>query len=272
MAMGKLRRVSRVLETEGKALTVAKAREAFKALSHPSGAWDQMTMTLPAAQRSGKVVLRTHQLQVGYDAPLFTSDDITLYRGQCAALIGPNGSGKTTLMRTILGQLEPLAGAVRLGTGLQIGYFAQAHDTLNLDRTVIEEVRSYRDMTLTEVRNHLAQYLFCGEDVFKVVGGLSGGERGRLALAILALQGANFLLLDEPTNHLDVPAQEVLQEVLAHFTGTILLISHDRYLIGQLASQIWHLADGRLTVFRAGYRAFAIERTRETQITKVTFA
>jgi ATP-binding cassette subfamily F protein 3 len=256
MAKGKLRRISDELGTEGKAISVARAKTKLKALRRPAGEWAQMRVKLSAAPRSGKIVLSTHKLQVGYDTPLFKTDGIKLYRGECAALIGPNGAGKTTFLRTILGQLEPLAGSVRLGASLEVGYFAQAHNTLDPEKTIIEELCSHHLMSQAEARNYLAQYLFRQDDVFKPVKALSGGERGRLALAILALKGANFLLLDEPTNHLDIPAQEVLQAGLERFEGTILLVSHDRYLIDRLATQIWDLRNGCLTVFEGDYRAF----------------
>src|SRR5581483_1625379 len=138
---------------------------------------------------------------------------------ECAALIGPNGAGKTTFLRTILGQIAPLAGDIRLGASLHIGYFAQAHEALDAEQTVIDAVLDRYSLTPGDARDHLAQYLFRGDDVWKRIGALSGGERGRLALALLALEGANFLLLDEPTNHLDIPAQEVLQEGLERFEG-----------------------------------------------------
>jgi ATP-binding cassette subfamily F protein 3 len=157
--------------------------------------------------------------------------------------------------------VEPLKGEVRLGACLEVGYFAQAHDELNPDHTVLDELISSREMDPGQARNHLAQYLFRGDDVFKPVSALSGGERGRLALAILALRGANFLLLDEPTNHLDLPAREVLQQVLQDFTGTILLVSQDRFLIDQLASQIWELHNGKLNVFDGTYRQFVLQRS-----------
>jgi ATP-binding cassette subfamily F protein 3 len=160
----------------------------------------------------------------------------------------------------LLGQVETLTGELRLGASLEIGYFAQAHDDLTPEHTVLEELLSMREMDPEMARSHLAQYLFRGEDVFKRIDALSGGERGRLALAILALRGANFLLLDEPTNHLDLPAREALQQVLQNFEGTILLVSHDRYLIDQLASQVWELRDGWLNVFDGTYREFVLQR------------
>jgi ATP-binding cassette, subfamily F, member 3 len=192
--------------------------------------------------------------------PLFRAD-IELRRQECAALIGPNGSGKTTFLRTILGDIPPLAGEVQLGASLHIGYFAQAHSQLNPELTVLDELLHRRDMHLSEARSYLAQYLFRGDDVFKPVSALSGGERGRLALALLALDDANFLLLDEPTNHLDIPAQEVLQVVLEQFQGTILLVSHDRYLVDRLATQVWELQEERdLFVFPGPYREYLAAR------------
>lgn len=212
--------------------------------------------------RSGDKVLMTYDLVVGYDraAPLVHVPDITLYRGEVAAVIGPNGVGKTTLIKTLLRELAPLAGASRLGAAVEPGYFAQAHEGLNPDNSVIDELMRVRPLQMSEARNYLAAFLFTGDDVFRLVSTLSGGERGRLALAKLALGGANFLLLDEPTNHLDIPSQEILQEVLAAFNGTILLVSHDRYLIDALATQVWDVQPGTMTVFEGPYKAFLQSR------------
>lgn len=236
---------------------VADAAAAINSLQAPVGRPPRLNLNLKAEQRSGKIVLRTHDLQIGYpQTALFTADDIELHRLECAALIGPNGAGKTTFLRTILGEVHPLRGEVELGASLQIGYLAQAHSRLNPANTVLEELLNYQNMPIGEARSYLAQYLFRGEDVYKSVSALSGGERSRLALALLALEGANLLLLDEPTNHLDIPAQEVLQAVLEQFQGTILMVSHDRYLVDRLATQIWSLEDGRLSVFSGEYQEF----------------
>ncbi|MFQ5409017.1 MAG: ribosomal protection-like ABC-F family protein, partial [Anaerolineales bacterium] len=222
-----------------------------------------MRLAMGADVRSGDRVVETESLGVGYaddGQVLFYAPDLLLWRGELAALIGPNGAGKTTFLKTLLGEIPPLRGSVRLGASLKVGYFEQAHEGLQPERTLLQEVQSVRALTESEARNYLAQYLFTGDDVHKPVKVLSGGERGRLALAKLALQGANFLLLDEPTNHLDIPAQEVLEAVLGNFPGTVLLVSHDRYLIDRLATQVWSLSDGELTVFKGSYREFAAQR------------
>jgi ATP-binding cassette subfamily F protein 3 len=244
-----------------KPLDVIEAIRKVNALEMP-GRPPMIRPRLVPATDSSNIILRAENALIGYpEHKLFQVQHLELRRGECAALIGPNGSGKTTFLKTMLGQVEPLVGEVRLGASLQIGYFAQAHDDLNPENTVLDELLSNREMDPERARSHLALYLFRGDDVFKPVGALSGGERGRLALAILALNGANVLLLDEPTNHLDLPAREVLQQVLQNFPGTILLVSHDRYLIDQLASQIWELREGKLNVFNGTYRQFVLQQT-----------
>jgi ATP-binding cassette subfamily F protein 3 len=160
-------------------------------------------------------------------------------------------------------QMQPLSGKIQFGASLKIGYLAQSQEKFNPENSVLDELLDHKHMLLGEARSYLAQYLFRGEDVYKSVKMLSGGERARLALAVLALEGANFLLLDEPSNHLDIPAQEILQEVLEHFDGTILLVSHDRYLIDQLATQIWELRDGRLHITPHDYQEYLALREAE---------
>jgi len=257
--------ITNELEIAGDDWGVADAAAAINSLRPPLGRPPRLNLKLESEHRSGNIVLRSHDLEIGYPGTsLFVADDIELHRQECAALIGPNGAGKTTLLRTILGEIEPLDGEVHPGASLKIGYFAQAHSQLNLDNSVLDELLSRQNMLVGEARSYLAKYLFQGDDVFRDVRSLSGGERGRLALALLALDGANFLLLDEPTNHLDIPAQEVLQEVLEGFGGTILLVSHDRYLVSRLATQIWWLHEGRLEVYSGPYQAY-LQRNRGAQ-------
>ncbi len=224
-----------------------------------------MNLHINAGLRSGDKVLETKQLVVGYDEPLFQAPDIVLMRGEVAALIGPNGVGKSTLVKTVIGQLEPLGGMAKLGAAVQIGYFAQAHELLVEDNSILDEIMTIKAMGLTEARTYLGQFMFRGDDVFRPIRTLSGGERGRVALAKLALGGANFLLLDEPTNHLDIESQEILQDVLASFAGTILLVSHDRYLIDALATQIWAVSPGDLDVFKGTYQEYLAARTAARQ-------
>ena len=222
----------------------------------------QLRLDLNTDLRSGDMVLATHDLVVGYqpEAPLFACPDLEIRRGDRVALLGPNGAGKTTFVKTILREIKPLAGRVRIGAAVELGYFAQAHAGLRPERTALDEVLSVRNLPLGEARNYLGRFLFSGDDVFKQVSQLSGGERGRLALAMLALRGANFLVLDEPTNHLDIPSREILQSVLADYPGTILLVSHDRYFVDALATQVWALEDGQLVVSEGGYTAYLAGR------------
>lgn len=220
-----------------------------------------------AAARSGDIVLKTKGLQVGRQrGSLFQVPDLVLRRGERAAIVGPNGAGKTTLLKTLIGTVEPLAGEVGLGAGVRIGYFAQAHEGLDAEASVLEALMEVDpDLKAAQARDLLARFDFVGEEVDKVVGDLSGGERGRLALARLIQEGGNLLLLDEPTNHLDLPSQEVLQRALSAFGGTILLVSHDRYLIDSLATQVWSVRPGAesLQVIHGGYQAYKQAREQE---------
>ncbi len=213
-----------------------------------------------SAGRSGDRVLETRGLVVGYERALLQMPDLVLTRGERVAVIGPNGAGKTSLLKTLIGQVRPFAGEVRWGAGVRVGYFAQAHEDLDPNQTLVEALlHSCPDLSLGEARAWLGRFLFSGDDHSKRVAMLSGGERGRLALARLALQGANVLLLDEPTNHLDIPAQEALTEALQRFEGTLVFVSHDRYLIAALASQLWvvtpraGVAPAEVQVFKGAY-------------------
>ncbi len=227
----------------------------------------KMYLEMGDYQRSGDQVIVTRDLSIGYEAgkPLLDVPDCLVLRGETVALMGPNGVGKSSLLKTLCGDLPALAGDVRLGAKVKPGYFAQAHETLSEAKTLVDEVLAVKHMRTSQARDWLGRFLFSGEDVFRKVSSLSGGERGRLALAKLALEGANLLLLDEPTNHLDIDSQDVLQAVLAQFDGTILLASHDRYLIDALATQVWQLSPGDLSITQGGYEEFLRARNRRLQ-------
>ena len=196
---------------------------------------------LQAIERTGNHVLTVTDLAVGYPETLLAQKiSFILRRGECLGIIGPNGSGKTTFLKTILNKIEPLAGAVRWGTKVQIGYYAQQLDDLDDRNEIIMELRRVAPSTATagELRSFLAKFLFTGDDVYKHVRDLSGGEKGRLALAKLIYSRVNVLVLDEPTNHLDIPSREALEEALSAYEGTIVTISHDRYFLDRVATQI----------------------------------
>ena len=292
-AKGKLKRLTRVVqaieqvgidavnsnwsqldvETTTSPFSVEEAERRVRSLRAPVRSLPNLNLHLRSESRSGDLVIRTKDLKVGYppekslpEKMLFSAPNIELRRQDCAALIGPNGAGKSTFLKTILGSLAPLAGEVILGASLKVGYFAQAHEGLDPDKTILEEIMSASNMLPYQGREYLGKYLFSGDDAFKLVSMLSGGERGRLALAKLALEDTNLLLLDEPTNHLDITSQEVLQAVLDSYQGTILLVSHDRYLIDALATQIWEIDpdESKMIVFNGTYSQMKEEREKET--------
>jgi ATP-binding cassette subfamily F protein 3 len=226
-----------------------------------------LSLHLQAGRRTGDVVLEIESLDVGYyDEPTSTSHhllhvpEVRVFRGEQVALMGPNGSGKSSLIRTLLDENPPLGGAFRLGAGVMVGYMPQGHADLDPNLTVLDCLLEVRNLPLSEARDFLGRFLFSGDDVYKQVGDLSGGEQSRVALARLALQGANFLILDEPTTHLDIASREILEEVLAGFEGTILFVSHDRYFVDRLADRVWWLGDGALHAFRGTYREFVSAR------------
>ena len=261
--------ISELADISTHTMGVGDVEQRIKALRSPVRRLPRLHINLQAARRSGDLVLRTYAVEIGYPdegRPLFRIPDLVLRRGECAAIIGPNGAGKTTFLKTILGKIPPLAGEVVLGASLEVAYFAQAHEDLNPDRTLVEEIDSVAPhMLLAEIRGYLARFLFSGDEVFKKVSTLSGGERGRLALAKLSLTSANMLLLDEPTNHLDIPSQEILQEVLGEYPGTILIVSHDRYLIDALATQTWDIEpnEAALRTFSGTYSQYRLQQEAE---------
>ena len=257
------------LEIGGRVRTFSanQAARRLRALQLPGERPPPLNIRLRSDVRSARSVLRGRKVTIGYEQkPLFTTDPFQLERQDCAALLGPNGSGKSTFLRTMMGEIRPLAGTLKFGDGVQVGYFAQAHEQLDIHKRVIDELLAHKPMSEEDARNYLASYLFRGEDVFKKVSELSGGERGRLALSLLAADGANLLLLDEPTNHLDIPSQEVLQAVLEKYDGTIILVSHDRYLVNSLANQIWDIEDGRMIIYKGNYEAYQQFREADEEL------
>jgi ATP-binding cassette subfamily F protein 3 len=227
---------------------------------------------LGAAIEPGEIILTTEKLVAGYQDHSDSGSglrvgmaDTKIERGARVGLIGPNGGGKTTLLRVIVGQLSPLEGRAVLGHNVQVGYYAQTHENLNLNATLVDEIRSVSHLSEEGARGYLGRFLFSGDDVFKPVGTLSGGERSRIALAKLTLQGANFLVLDEPTNHLDLPAREALEAILREYDGTLLFVSHDRYFVDALATTVWALEDGAITVYEGSYTRYRALRAQATQ-------
>jgi ATP-binding cassette subfamily F protein 3 len=225
------RRLQRLLDSEQR-------------IDKPERTW-QMKLEFVNTPPSGRDVLHLAGLIMGFgDRELFRDVTLTLQAGERIALIGPNGSGKTTLARLILGDLEPIAGSVRLGEGVKLGYYAQEQEDLDPETTPYEVIRAVAPMGQTETRAFLHYFLFSGQDVFVPVGSLSFGERARLMLARLVAQGCNFLVLDEPINHLDIPSRSRFEQAMAAYEGTVLAIVHDRYFINHFASGLWSL-EGR---------------------------
>ncbi len=217
----------------------------------------ELHFRMRVAYESSEYALETNKLIVGYpNRPLITVPDLTVERGSRIGLLGPNGAGKTTLLRTIVGELAPLAGNLKQGTNLRIGYYAQTHEGLNSQRSVIDEIREVSLLSEEGARTYLGRFQFRGDDVFKSIGVLSGGEKARVALAKLTMQGANFLVLDEPTNHLDLPARQFLEAVLADYDGTLIFVSHDRYFIDAVATDLWIVEGETMRAVEGNYTTY----------------
>ncbi|MBE5942371.1 MAG: ABC-F family ATP-binding cassette domain-containing protein [Lachnospiraceae bacterium] len=232
-----------------------KMLDKIERLDKPQEVHDEMRLTLTPDIESGNDVLLVEGLAKSYgDNTLFTNLGMDIKRGEHVALIGNNGTGKTTILK-IINQLIPKdAGKIVLGAQVHVGYYDQEHQVLHPDKTIFDELHdAYPNMTNTKIRNVLAAFLFTGEDVFKEIKDLSGGERGRVSLAKLMLSNANFLILDEPTNHLDITSKEILENALKNYSGTILYVSHDRYFINQTATRILDLHDGGITSYIGNY-------------------
>ena len=232
-----------------------KMLDKMQRLDKPAEINDQMRLTLEPRFISGNDVLTVEELSKTFPGQtLFQNISFEIKRGERVALIGNNGTGKTTLLK-ILNQVIPAdSGKFTLGSKVQIGYYDQEHHVLHMEKTVFQEISdTYPTLTETQIRNMLAAFLFTGDDVFKVISSLSGGERGRVSLAKLMLSEANFLILDEPTNHLDIASKEILEEALNSYTGTVLYVSHDRYFINQTATRIMDLTNQAIVNYIGDY-------------------
>ncbi len=193
---------------------------------------------------------------------LVATPELRVERGDRVAIIGNNGSGKSTLLKTIVGQLPPLKGRVSFGTNVKVGYYAQGHEGLPLDATPISILLSSQPMGDEAARNYLARFLFRGDEVLRSVSALSGGERSRLALACLLVEGANLLILDEPTNHLDIQSRETLEEMLVAYDGTVVFVSHDRFFIDRVSTRVWEIADSGLSQYIGNYSDMVRQKAR----------
>ena len=229
---------------------------------------------LRAVARAGDNVLSVSDLSIGYGAEtLASSISLLLRRGERLGIIGPNGSGKTTFLKTILGELQPIVGGFTWGANIQIGYFDQELSSLDLQSTVVEEIAAVAPRASTaELRSYLAKFLFTGDDILKSVSALSGGEQSRLTLAKLIYSHANVLVMDEPTNHLDIPSREALELSLAEYTGTVIMVSHDRYFLDKLATEILHFEGGGASYHAGSYSDYYNERHPNTGIIDVPAA
>lgn len=232
-----------------------KMLDKIEVIEKPSEVRTDMKLTLTPRILSGNDVLTVEHLSKSFDShKLFTDVNFEIKRGEHVAIIGDNGSGKTTLLKILNGLIPADQGTFRLGSNVEIGYYDQEHHVLHSEKTLFEEISDdYPCLNNTQIRNVLAAFLFTGEDVFKRISDLSGGERGRVSLAKLVLSNANFLILDEPTNHLDIMSKEILEDALNGYEGTILYVSHDRYFINRTAHRILDLTEGQFVNYVGNY-------------------
>ena len=250
-----------------KSIKRAESREKMlnkiEVLEKPTEARADIHMTLTPRCQSGNDVLHIEHLAKSFDdLSLFQDISMDIKRGEHVAIIGDNGTGKTTILKIINDLVPADSGTITLGTNVHIGYYDQEHHVLHPDKTLFDEISDeYPSLTGTQIRNTLAAFLFTGDDVFKLVRDLSGGERGRVSLAKLMLSESNFLILDEPTNHLDIASKEILEDAVNAYEGTVLYVSHDRYFINRTASRILELSGGQLTGFLGNYDYYLEKKT-----------
>lgn len=239
-----------------------KLLDKIEVIDKPITEQETMHFKLEPAKESGNDVLSVEGLSKAFGGNrLFDNVSFEIKKGEKVALIGNNGTGKTTILKIINHIIDADAGKVKLGANVEIGYYDQEHNVLHMDKTAFDEIGdAYPDMTNTQIRNMLACFLFTGDDVFKKISDLSGGERGRVSLAKLMLSNANFLILDEPTNHLDIMSKEILESALNRYTGTVLYVSHDRYFINKTASRIMELSVNTVTNYIGNYDYYLEKR------------
>lgn len=223
---------------------------------------EEFNLRLPAATECANRVVVMDKLTIGYENNVLAKDiKLELLKGQKVALIGANGTGKSTLLKTLLGELQPLSGSVKIGNRVKIGYFSQSYERLKNEETLLDNFLREYGFTIEQTRSLLGGMLFHGDEVFKKIGDLSGGQKARLVLLKLVLDGANFLVLDEPTNHLDILARETVEAALCAFDGTVLLVTHDRYFVKEIAERIWEIAGGELHDYKGDYDFYLKQRS-----------
>ena len=255
-----------------KSIKRAESREKMlskmEVLEKPTEVNDAMTIRLEPNVISGNDVLTVRGLSKSFGSlTLFENVDFDVKRGERIAIIGNNGTGKTTILKILNDMVRPDAGEIRLGSKVHIGYYDQEHQVLHMEKTLFDELQdAYPAMNNTQIRNILAAFLFTGDDVFKRIGDLSGGERGRVSLAKLMLSEANFLILDEPTNHLDITSKEILEQALLNYTGTVLYVSHDRYFINKTATRILDLTGQTLINYIGNYDYYLEKKEHLTSL------